>query len=365
MSAATASRSWPGQNPIGQRFRLTAEPNRLIEVIGIVGDVRGMSLESDPSLAVYLPYWQGFFNNMSFAIKTSADPAAMASAVRGAISEIDGDIPVHAVRTMDDVVDASVARRRFEAALLMLFAAVAMTLAGVGIYGVLSYAVIQRTKEIGVRLALGASRGSLQRMVVRDALWLVLAGLALGSADRGDGRIHPPHSPLRRRSSESRGPSGRMRDAHDRRHGGRVPASETCGASQSTGRLENGIGVPCSSNVHRHCRPSRIQPSLPANTPLMSTRGIEKSFPVGPGQTLRAPPHHARHQAGRVRVDHGAVRRRQVDAAPHPRHARRRLDRRVRLHGTADSRARARRSARRSRSATSASSSRAITCSTT
>jgi putative ABC transport system permease protein len=177
---ATAKRAWPGQNPVGKRFRLAAQPGRLVEVVGVVGDVRNMSLETIPSLAVYLPYGQGFLNNVSFALKTTSDPAAVVTAVRTAIGQVDPDVPMQTVRKMENVVTESVSARRFQANLLMSFGAIAVILAAVGVFGVMSYAVAQRSKELGIRMALGASPRSVQRMVFIRVLRLVGVGVAFG-----------------------------------------------------------------------------------------------------------------------------------------------------------------------------------------
>jgi predicted permease len=180
VSAAMAKRTWPGENPIGKRFRLGIQPGRLVEVVGVVGDVRNMGFETNPSLAVYLPYWQGFLNDTSFALRTTLEPAAATAAVRAAITAIDPDVPIDSVRPMDSVVSESVAGRRFQASLLIFFGAVAVMLAGVGVFGVMSYAVTHRSKELGIRLALGASPRSLQQMVLGDVLRLLGAGVAIG-----------------------------------------------------------------------------------------------------------------------------------------------------------------------------------------
>jgi putative ABC transport system permease protein len=180
IAAATAQRVWPGESAIGKRFRLAAQPNRLVEVIGVVGDVRHRSLETSPSLSVYLPYWQGFLNNVSFALKTSADPAAVSTSVRSAIAQVDPDVPLQSVRRLETVVADSVSARRFQAGLLTVFGAMAVALAAVGVFGVLSYAVAQRSKELGIRLALGATSTSVQRMVVGSVLRLLGVGMAVG-----------------------------------------------------------------------------------------------------------------------------------------------------------------------------------------
>jgi putative ABC transport system permease protein len=189
ISMSIAKRAWPGEDPIGKRFRFGPPtfPDR--EVIGVINDVRGVSLEGGPSFSVYVPYWQGpFIPDTSFAVKTTADPVAIAPAIRAAIRSIDAELPLSALRTMEDVVEGSVAQRRFQTNLVLAFGLAAMLLASLGVYGVMSFAVTQRTTEIGIRLAMGAERGAVLRMVLRQALRPVAAGvaaavpLALGAA---------------------------------------------------------------------------------------------------------------------------------------------------------------------------------------
>jgi putative ABC transport system permease protein len=179
VSASTANRAWPGENPIGKRFRLSAQPGRLIEVMGTVGDVRNMGFETGPSLTVYLPYWQAFVNGISFAVRTQE--VSTAGAVRAAIARIDRDVPIDSVRTMQGVLSQSVAARTFQATLLTLFAAIALALSTIGVFGTLSFAVAQRTKEFGIRLALGATPWTVQRMVMGNVLRLMAGGVALGA----------------------------------------------------------------------------------------------------------------------------------------------------------------------------------------
>ncbi len=181
VSEFAARRAWPGEDPLGKRFRFGGNPNGpLYEVIGVVGDVRNINLDQAPAVSAYVPYWQRDAQFASLAIKTTADPAAISSAVRTAVREVDPELPAPAIRTMDEVVTESTAERRFQMNLVLLFAAAAMLLAGLGIYGVLSHAVVQRTNEIGIRLALGAEPGEVRRMVLKDAVVLVGAGLAVG-----------------------------------------------------------------------------------------------------------------------------------------------------------------------------------------
>jgi predicted permease len=181
VSAATANRAWPRENPIGKRFRSSFQPDTLVEVIGVVGDARNMSFETAPSQSVYLPYSQIVLNGTSFAVRTAADPATATAAVRAAIAEIDRNVPIDAVRTMQTIVSESVAARSFQATLLTVFGAIAAALCGIGVFGVMSYGVTQRSKELGIRLALGATPGMLQRMIVGHTLRLVGTGVAVGA----------------------------------------------------------------------------------------------------------------------------------------------------------------------------------------
>jgi putative ABC transport system permease protein len=183
MSVVTVQRMWPGQNPIGKRFRMGGnDTSPLIEIVGVVGDVRGVSLNRAPSLTTYLPYWQRSYHQASLVVKTPMNPSSISSAIRSAIRQIDPELPVPAFRTMDEIVSSSVAQRRFQMQLVLLFAAAALLLASLGIYGVVSYSVTQRTSELGIRLALGAPRASILGLVVRQSLTPVGLGLVAGLA---------------------------------------------------------------------------------------------------------------------------------------------------------------------------------------
>lgn len=180
ISAETAELLWPGQNALGQKFRLGDAQEPLLEVVGIVGGVRGDSLQEAPPLTVYLPYWQRNQSAFSLAIRTVIDPAQISSAVRVEIRKLDPEIAVPAFRTMREIVSASVAQRQFQLTLVLLFAAIGLALASLGIYGVVSYSVERRRGEMGIRLALGATAGGLRAMVVRQGLAPVAAGLVVG-----------------------------------------------------------------------------------------------------------------------------------------------------------------------------------------
>jgi putative ABC transport system permease protein len=182
VSELTAERIWPGQNPIGKRFRIGGDESPLVEVTGVVGDVHGVSLNRTPSLTVYVPYWQRSWERVALAVKTATAPLAASSAIRAAIREVDPELPVAAFRTMDEIVSESVAQRRFQLALVLLFALAALLLASLGIYGVVAYSVSQRTSEMGIRMALGASLSSIRSLVLRQSLLPVAIGLAIGLA---------------------------------------------------------------------------------------------------------------------------------------------------------------------------------------
>ena len=183
ISETMARRYWPGEDPIGKRIGAgrIQRPEDLTQVVGVVKDVRQFELTADAKPQMYLPYRQrGFFPSEDLVVKTDVDPASMASTVRNAVWEIDKDQPVSNIRTMEEILLKSIARQRFSMLLLAIFAAVALILAAVGIYGVMSYSVAQRTHEIGIRMALGAQTGAVLKLAVSYGLKLVVAGIVIG-----------------------------------------------------------------------------------------------------------------------------------------------------------------------------------------
>lgn len=175
-----AKRFFPGEDPIGKRVHVTMGPVLYREIVGIVGDVKHEGLEEQTSAQTYEPYAQQPFSGMTLIARTAGDPARLSGAIRGEVLKIDKEQPVSNVRTLKDYLSTSVAQQRFSVLLLGIFAAVAMALACVGIYGVLSYSVTQRRREIGVRMALGAARRDVLRLVVGHAMLLTLTGVAIG-----------------------------------------------------------------------------------------------------------------------------------------------------------------------------------------
>ncbi len=183
ISETMARRYWPGQDPIGKRIGTgrIQRPQDWTQVVGVVKDVRQFELTADAKPQMYLPHRQrGFFPSDDLVVKTDVDPASIASTVRNAVWEIDKDQPVSNIRTMEEILLDSIARQRFTMLLLAIFAGVALTLAAVGIYGVMSYSVAQRTHEIGIRMALGAQTGAVLKLAVGYGLKLVIAGVVIG-----------------------------------------------------------------------------------------------------------------------------------------------------------------------------------------
>ena len=184
INEAAARRFWPDQDPLGKMVRISGssnQPGPWHTIVGIVGNVRHLGLDIEPRSEIFfqLGLWEPA---QHVVVRTTSDPATLTAPVRLAIAGIDPGVAVSHLHTMDTLVRGSTAQRRFGMLLLTVFAAFALILAAIGLYGVMSYAVVQRRKELGLRMALGAQRGDVSRMVVRQGLSLVLIGAALGLA---------------------------------------------------------------------------------------------------------------------------------------------------------------------------------------
>jgi len=170
---------WPNDNPIGKHMIVGRWPDPA-EVVGIAADIKNKGLEPDPQPQIYLPFPQLPWGNMNLLIRTAVAPRSVVSAVRAQIHAVDADQPVMKIQTVNDLMDSSRSEPRFTMLLLTVFSATALVLAVIGIYGVLSYSVAQRRQEFGIRLALGAEREDILRLVVRHGLMLAIAGIVLG-----------------------------------------------------------------------------------------------------------------------------------------------------------------------------------------
>jgi predicted permease len=175
-----AQRFWPHGGAIGKH--LWNDPKKPFTIVGVAGVVKQYGLDTDTRMVAYYAHEQRTFNGMFVAARTSGDPGALASSMVREVHSLDHDVPVYDVRTMDDRMYDSLARQRFATTMLGAFAVFAMILAAIGVYGAISYLVTQCAHDIGVRIALGASRGNILKMVVRRGMGLAGAGIACGLA---------------------------------------------------------------------------------------------------------------------------------------------------------------------------------------
>jgi len=172
-------------NPLGQKAVIYMKSdadaeNQPSEIIGVVGDVHQLGLDTAPEPTVYWPHSELVYSAMTVLVRTSVDPLALASTARGEMQKMDPELPMAAVATMDQPLSDSLSRSRFTMLLLGIFAGVALLLAAVGIYGLIAFNVTQRTQELGIRIALGAQRRDVLRLVLAQGTRLMLLGVALG-----------------------------------------------------------------------------------------------------------------------------------------------------------------------------------------
>jgi putative ABC transport system permease protein len=182
INEAFAKKFLPGEEPIGQRLNFGGGEKEIQEIIGVVADVKNEDLDEAAEPTAYSPYAQNPWSTMSLVIRGTQDPTRLASAVRSEVQELDPNVPVSNIKPVRQMIDERISPKRLMTYILGVFGLIALLLASIGIYGVMSYAVTQRTQEIGVRIALGAQAPDVLKLVVKKGMAMALVGVAIGLA---------------------------------------------------------------------------------------------------------------------------------------------------------------------------------------
>jgi putative ABC transport system permease protein len=177
-----AKRYFPNQDPVGKQLEVMWDGSGPDEIVGVVGDIREGALEKEPEPAIYWTHARESYSGMALVVRTAGDAARFQTAIQKEIRAIDPEQPIADVRTMQEVIARSIARPRFNTLLLTIFAGVALVLASVGLYGVMNYSATQRTHEVGIRMALGATRADIMKLVVGNGMMLTVIGIGIGVA---------------------------------------------------------------------------------------------------------------------------------------------------------------------------------------
>jgi len=175
-----ARQFFPNDDPIGKRILVTNGPHIWREIVGIAADIKQYGVDQETTSQLYDPFAQAPFQSLNVVLRTSGSSAGLPGALRPAVYAIDKDQPVGTIQPLEEILGATVAKQRFAMLLLVVFSSVALLIAAVGIYGVMAYSVVQRTSEFGIRMALGAKRGDVLRLVLSHGGRLVILGLLIG-----------------------------------------------------------------------------------------------------------------------------------------------------------------------------------------
>jgi predicted permease len=190
INEAAARKFFPGESPVGRRFGDSPEESDEVEIVGVLRDVRYNSLREPPPPTLYLPHLQSNPEDLVFTVRTAADPTTVLGALRAAVSAADPDIPIVTVETQMSQIERRFAQEKVLAQAYTLFGGIALFVAAIGLFGLMSYNVSRRTREIGIRMAMGAQRKEVLGLVLRESMLLVIAGIAIGiAAALGAGRL--------------------------------------------------------------------------------------------------------------------------------------------------------------------------------